>query len=65
MNSGDSNWSLNAALMNRDTMLNKRYPSNKGLKSMAEIGLSHWDKQVLILLLSIFGSDVGIVYVWY
>lgn len=44
--SWDSNWSLNAALMKRDTMLHKLYPSSRGSKSMADIGLSHWDKQV-------------------
>jgi hypothetical protein len=41
----DSNWSLNAVMVKKSTMLNKKYKSVNGLKSIAEIGLQNWQNQ--------------------
>ena len=39
--SSETNWSLNAAMYKKSSMLNKRYKTSSGLKTIAEIGLSH------------------------
>lgn len=39
--SSETNWSLNAAMYKRSSMLNRRYKTNSGMKTIAEIGLSH------------------------
>lgn len=41
----DSNWSLNAVMVKKSTMLNKKYKSVNGMKSIAEIGLQNWQHQ--------------------
>lgn len=45
--SWDSNWTLNAVLVKKSTMLNKKYliPSSGSSLSIAEIGLNQYEKQ--------------------
>ena len=43
--SWDSNWSLNAVMIKKSSMLTKRYPTAHGMKTIAEIGLSHYRVQ--------------------
>ena len=43
--STETNWSLNAAMYKKSSMLNKRYKTKSGMKTIAEIGLSHAHQQ--------------------
>lgn len=44
--SHDSNWSLNAALIKKSTMMNKQYKNAQGVHhSISDIGLIHWQQQ--------------------
>lgn len=44
--SWDSNWSLNAVMVKKSTMISKKYLTRRGLMSIADIALSHSNKQV-------------------
>ncbi len=56
--SWDTNWTLNAVLVKKTTMLSTKYPvSPVEFKSIAQIGLNQWEKQVC----RIRGEDV-IIY---
>lgn len=53
--SWDTNWTLNAVLVKKSTMLSKTYPvSPVEFKSIAYIGLSQWEKQVFDAFISNF-----------
>ena len=43
--SWDSNWSLNAVMVKKSSMLQKKYPTGDGRKTIPEIGLSQFQQQ--------------------
>lgn len=62
--SWDSNWTLNAVLVKKTSMLNKEYTVHSGKKSLAAIGLSQWEKQVRQPLCDLLVMSTLTLYLW-